>query len=347
MASTSSPPAAQSPTKAPSPKAPSPKSATQSPPIEAADPPEDPDTFDDADSAIGSIDSSTASLTDSILEYRRLHGRTYQSTATTDYWAPNDEQQNGGLDLTHHALTLLLEGKLFLAPVREDASILDVGTGTGIWAIDVGDQYPKTTVVGTDISPIQPTWTPPNVKFEIDDFLLDWTWPQDNFDFVHLRALYGSVPDWPALYRKAFAHIKPGGWLQDLEMDVKIESDHVQLPDGHIFNRWARLFYEGGEKMGRPFSISQGSQMKQYMEEAGFVDVVEKKIKAPLHLWPKDENLKQAGFFFQTALDQSLEGFGMLLLTEVLGWGREEAIVLIAQMRQEIRKQSNYGWCGT
>lgn len=33
---------------------------------------------------------------------------------------------------------------------------LDIGTGTGIWAIDFADEHPETTVIGTDLSPIQP-----------------------------------------------------------------------------------------------------------------------------------------------------------------------------------------------
>ena len=34
--------------------------------------------------------------------------------------------------------------------------VLDVGTGTGIWAIDFADDFPDTMVFGTDISPTQP-----------------------------------------------------------------------------------------------------------------------------------------------------------------------------------------------
>lgn len=35
--------------------------------------------------------------------------------------------------------------------------MLDVGTGTGIWAIQLAKQYPRSTVVGTDLSLIQPS----------------------------------------------------------------------------------------------------------------------------------------------------------------------------------------------
>lgn len=40
--------------------------------------------------------TSTASLSESIREYREIHGRTY--TQKTEYWGPNDEKQNDALD---------------------------------------------------------------------------------------------------------------------------------------------------------------------------------------------------------------------------------------------------------
>jgi ubiquinone/menaquinone biosynthesis C-methylase UbiE len=53
---------------------------------------------------------------------------------------PNDEQENDRLDM-HHALMLhLLDGKLYLAPISKiPQRVLDLGTGTGIWAIDFGN----------------------------------------------------------------------------------------------------------------------------------------------------------------------------------------------------------------
>ena len=53
--------------------------------------------------------------------------------------------------------------------------------------------YPSAEVIGTDLSPIQPSWVPPNVHFQIDDCILDWTWPENYFDFIHIRNLYGKL----------------------------------------------------------------------------------------------------------------------------------------------------------
>ncbi|KAG6085741.1 hypothetical protein E4U16_002115 [Claviceps sp. LM84 group G4] len=38
---------------------------------------------------------------------------------------------------------------------------------------EFADQFPNTSVIGTDLSPCQPQWIPPNVRFEIDDATLD------------------------------------------------------------------------------------------------------------------------------------------------------------------------------
>lgn len=76
----------------------------------------------------------------------------------------------------HHIFLLLLNDALHLAPIGpRPHKILDVGTGTGIWAIDMAEyaarktyqlfhvanrrsQYPSAEVTGIDLSPVQPKW---------------------------------------------------------------------------------------------------------------------------------------------------------------------------------------------
>ena len=49
-------------------------------------------------------------------------------------------------------LLILLDGQLHKAPIGDTPHrILDVGTGTGIWAIDMADMYPMAEVLGNDL----------------------------------------------------------------------------------------------------------------------------------------------------------------------------------------------------
>jgi len=45
---------------------------------------------------------------------------------------------------------------------------------------------------------------PPNCSFEIDDVNKEWTYPDDNFDFIHVRAMTGCVNDWVDFYKKVY-----------------------------------------------------------------------------------------------------------------------------------------------
>lgn len=130
-------------------------------------------------------------------------------------------------------------------------------------------------------------------------------------------------------------------------MDVKVQSDHVHFPEDHIFNEWGKFYYEAGDKRGRTFKISCDHMMRDNMEAAGFVDITEIKLKVPCHAWPRDAKLNQAGLLLLAMLDQSLEGFCLMMFTTVLGWTHDEVLYFTARMRAEVRKKSNCGWIAT
>ncbi|KAF4121346.1 Methyltransferase domain, partial [Geosmithia morbida] len=314
-------------------------------------------------------ESSTASISSSILEYRTINGRTFHSERhNTEYFTPNDERQTESLDIVHHYLTLLLDGKLYLAPLGNDLQkVLDVGSGDGIWAIDYADENPNTEVIGTDLSPMQPKWVPPNVKFELDDATQPWTWPDNEFDFVHMRFLNGAIRDWPALFREAFRCCKPGGYIESGEFDPRYYCDDGTADDNETIKTWNRVFEEGEKRLGNSFTVIEGDTQDAGIRDAGFEDVNVKVYKvtsspspciclhvsgktdsgadfhrkAPVGPWTADKKLAKIGRFTQLTLENDMEGYTLFLCTRILNWSNEEYHVFLAKMRKVLRSTRN------
>ncbi|EFW15033.1 conserved hypothetical protein [Coccidioides posadasii str. Silveira] len=273
----------------------------------------------------GDCASDTTSLCLEIFEDHFENGRRYHGYNYGAYWAPNDQQQNEQLViayksplLAHRIFRLMLNDREFsmLEPALE---------------CDFADEYPSAEVIGTDLSPIQPAFVPPNVRFEIEDATLEWTFPQDHFDLIHVRTLYGSVGDWPAFYQRTLSHLKPGGWFDQLEMSVQFQSDEGNLKDHHILSVWSKLFIRMGEMTGKTFRIAELA--KGYMEKAGFQNVTEVRFKLPVGTWSSDKHMKELGEWNLLQCDQGIEGWAMALLTRVLKWSVDEVKLFLAEMK--------------
>ena len=70
----------------------------------------------------------------------------------------------------------------------------------------MGDIYPSAEVIGTDLSPIQSSWVPPNVKFYVDDAESEWLDATDTLDLVHARHMCMAIKDWPKFLGQAFRY---------------------------------------------------------------------------------------------------------------------------------------------
>ncbi|KAM0350610.1 hypothetical protein ACHAPU_003096 [Fusarium lateritium] len=162
--------------------------------------------------------------------------------------------------------TLAQDGQLHLAPLEDNIQkALDVGCGTAGIEQESGQC--------TDISPIQPSWVPPNVKFEIEDCNQDWTFPPESFDYVHIRYLVGCIRDWDKLFEEAYKVLKPGGWIETFEASPTIESDDGTVKPDSAMAQWAPIFIEASKKIGNTFTVIADDIQKSGIENAGFDDV--------------------------------------------------------------------------
>ncbi|KAL1991242.1 hypothetical protein VTN49DRAFT_5746 [Thermomyces lanuginosus] len=296
------------------------------------------DTSYENDSSYGDeLSSYSESLTSSVLEYRHENGRRYHGFRDGSYLLPNDEQENDRLDMFHELCLQLMHRRLYLAPIEKPQRVIDLGTGTGIWAIDFADEHPQAEVIGCDLSPTQPTLVPPNVKFVVDDIEAEWTYENNPFDFIHARSLVVSIRDFGRLIKQCYRSVKPGGWVEFQDWDGYPYSEDGSY-DGTGLQKYYNEVYGAFGKAG--YEVRPGPKLEGWFKDAGFVNIQVKKFQIPHGVWAKDRHLKKVGTWLQAGFDAGFEAYALAALTRYKEWTKEEVIALASKARADGRKRS-------
>lgn len=291
---------------------------------------------EDPDSAYGEeVASYTTTISSFITDYKFHNNRRYHAYKEGSYPYPNDEKESDRLDIMHKLTEVSLEGKLNLAPFSsEPQRILDIGTGTGIWAIEMGDKFPNAEILGNDLSPIQPRWSPPNVRFEVDDVEADWTY-HAKFDFIHCRFMGNAIRDWPRLVSQCFEHTTPGGWVEFIDLDLEWRSPDGSLTSTSAAKHFNSIFMKASREIGQ--EPCPGPLLEGWLEDAGFKDVAAKRYVWPVGTWPIDKHLKDVGAWNFLQVMEGLEAFLYVILKRALGYSKEEIDVVCAKIRKEMK----------
>ncbi|TDZ65285.1 putative methyltransferase tdiE [Colletotrichum trifolii] len=286
----------------------------------------------DADSALGiDVDraSSSASVASSVYRFVEEFGRTYHRY-----------KEGSRLDLQHAIALRILNDELALAPIRKPHRVLDIGTGTGIWAIEFADRNPASEVLGSDLSPIQPAYVPANCRFEIDDAEDEWMYGH-RFDYIHGRYLCTSIFDFPRLFGQIFDNLSPGGWVEFQETVIDFRSVDGSL-QGTALRRWNDHLLEGIRRAGRDGLAPLG--FAGQMGAAGFVNVQQKKFAVPSTPWARGRNQKILGAMQMTNNLEGVQGITMKIFTQVLGWTRDEAEMLLVDVRKDMADRNIHAY---
>ncbi|OAL39817.1 hypothetical protein AYO20_00729 [Fonsecaea nubica] len=297
---------------------------------------------DEVDSALGGdLSTYTRSLRSSIFQGVQENGRAYHRYKDGSYILPQDDLEQERLDLQHEIFLVAFHRKLFLAPIqRSMQEVLDLGTGTGIWAIGFADQHPESNVLGIDLSPIQPHAVPPNCKFEVDDFEARWTFKK-KFDFIHGRMLLTSCSDFPRLFRRAFDALQPGGWLEMQDLYMPLLCDDGTL-EGTAYGEWNDRYLEACAGLRRDPSWT--AKYKDWMVEAGFTNVRQEIFRWPVNPWAKNKTLKEIGLWNMLNMLDGLDGFTLRLWTTAFGMTVEEIQIFLVQVRKDLRNTSIHSY---
>ncbi|UPL00218.1 hypothetical protein LCI18_011152 [Fusarium solani-melongenae] len=94
----------------------------------------------------------------------------------------------------------------------------------------------------------------------------------------------------------------------DLSLALRCDNPAIKLDKDHVFKKWAQLFYDAGDPLGRTFDITD-KKMETWAREAGFTKIAPKTLKLPYGGWPKDPMLKELGRYVNFYMGMSLDGF--------------------------------------
>ncbi|CAO3573013.1 unnamed protein product [Mortierella alpina] len=155
-------------------------------------------------------------------------GRTRHTVESAPYMLPNDLTESDRLDAQHYIVRYCFQGNYNVKLDRTaQLKILDVATGTGVWALEMAQEFPTAEVHGVDISPMYPTAKtsdkpiPSNCHFRLCNVLDGLPYPDNYFDFVYQRLLvYAFTPAQRKQVNVELLRVlKPSGYVQLVESD--------------------------------------------------------------------------------------------------------------------------------
>ncbi|KAI4517830.1 S-adenosyl-L-methionine-dependent methyltransferase [Schizophyllum commune Loenen D] len=174
------------------------------------------------------------------------------------------------LQAQHDMIIRVFNGRLITAPVNllPGTKVLDSATGTGIRALQASTQYQEISFTGIDIeSRNLPTSPPPNTEFLVHNITAlpeEWS---GTFDLVHQRLLIAALrtEEWPRAIGEAHRVLKPGGWVQIVELSL------LSLQRGPVGRRLWDVFRAFSE--ARTMLSTCAEDIPQMLKDVGFCNV--------------------------------------------------------------------------
>ncbi|ORY63892.1 S-adenosyl-L-methionine-dependent methyltransferase [Pseudomassariella vexata] len=246
------------------------------------------------------------------------------------------------LDMFHEVWLQLLDRQLGLAPVKSPLNVLDIATGTGIWAFQFADDHPDSRVIGTDLSMIQPSAVRmlPNCTFVREDSEEHWIFDH-KFDYIHMRAVCSCFNDPLTVIQHSFDNLNAGGWVEIQDVCMELHGVDKTIEDTEL-QRFCRLGRQGFQLLGRDV-VDRVFRYKKWLIDAGFVDVIEKRLPVPVNPWPRDARLKNLGRYNHAQLYEGMKS-GAVKTLPAAGLSPQLAEELLNRALKDLSNTSIHGY---
>ena len=201
--------------------------------------------------------------------------------ADAPYVLPKDMGEIKRLDFQHFLLRNGLNGN-YAAPIGQPRSILDVGCGTGRWAMELASNFPNANVVGVDLVPTEEVTygyglerRPENYVFVQGNILEGLPFADGNFDFIHQRLLIAALPAarWPGVVGELVRVTTRGGWVELQECGVPQDGGPGFMA---LWASWIELCKRRG------IDFAMGHTIGDKLKSAGLANVHMRQVDFPM-----------------------------------------------------------------
>ncbi|EJU01984.1 S-adenosyl-L-methionine-dependent methyltransferase [Dacryopinax primogenitus] len=286
---------------------------------------------------------------------QEVHGRMFNSQ-NSQYALPADQKEYDRLDQQHlmHKLAL---GSLYypidlvqaaLEPVEgEQKAIMDLGTGSGIWAVEMAVAFPYAQVMGFDLAPHMNRPRPPNCYFEQGDFTQGMGRFAGQFDVVHARSVSQGMRNHVMYMHELALLLKPSGVLLMIDGHLSFTDQAYRnlnpVPEGNPGHSYVvNLLAKASVAMkGRGSQPDSAVMQKGWVEGCGlFQNIGSRVVYTPIGAWysGQDPNSRRLNTIGATMGENLLSFMGAIRpLLIGYGFGEDQVDYEIGKAAEEVR----------
>ncbi|KAK8016904.1 hypothetical protein PG993_015093 [Apiospora rasikravindrae] len=211
--------------------------------------------------------------------------------------------------------------------------VLDVGTGTGEWALDFARENPASSVLGVDLVEVKTPPTESNCSFCVGDVEEEWQFSSAKFDYIYARSLARKFADTNRYLASVYANLNPGGFAEFQEWITELRCPNYSL-EGTAIQKWNHGMHEAFKQIGQELDFIKNYPPK--LAEAGFVNIQERRYPVPVTCWAPGKRLQRIGTLMRQNTAVVLDMYSETVFIGVLGWTKPELQILMRDVRNDL-----------